>query len=165
MRSSKLSLSHIDGQGKARMVDVSEKAETDREAKAYGNVSLSRPAFLAIKSGKGPKGDILAVAKIAGIMGAKKAHQLVPLCHPLSLNAIDIQFKERARLRSIEIIATIKSRGRTGVEMEALTAVTICALTVYDMCKAIDKTIELGPFYLLEKSGGKSGIYRRSRAK
>lgn len=160
-----MKLTHLDEDGKARMVDVSDKSETDREAKAYGRVTLSREAYKVVKAGSGPKGDILTVAKIAGIMGSKKTHELVPLCHPLAISAIDISFRHKSREYAIEIVSTVKSQGRTGVEMEALTAVMLTALTVYDMCKAIDKAIELGPFYLLEKSGGKSGKYSRKKGK
>jgi cyclic pyranopterin phosphate synthase len=158
-------LSHLDDNGKAQMVDVSDKGETYREAKAYGKVTLSREAYQAVKAGSGPKGDILTVAKIAGIMGSKKTHELVPLCHPLAISAVDVTFRPKGREGAIEIVSTVKSHGRTGVEMEALTAVVLTALTVYDMCKAIDKGIELGPFYLLEKSGGKSGKYTRVERK
>ncbi|MBN1656523.1 MAG: cyclic pyranopterin monophosphate synthase MoaC [Deltaproteobacteria bacterium] len=157
--------SHIDEKGRARMVDVSAKAESEREAKAYGKVTLSREAYAAIKSGDGPKGDILTVAKIAGIMASKKTSEIVPLCHPLAISAIDIRFEYRDRQRAIEVFSSVRCRARTGVEMEALAAVMLASLTIYDMCKALDKSIQLGPFYLLEKSGGKSGGFRRQKAK
>lgn len=156
-----MKLTHIDEEGKARMVDISEKGETEREARAYGKIRMSESTYRAIRKGEGPKGDIFTVAKVAGIMAAKKTHEIIPLCHPLSITYIDVayNFDEES---SIEIVSTVKTKGQTGVEMEALTCVMTTALTIYDMCKAIDKGIELGPFYLLEKSGGKSGRYVRS---
>ena len=160
-----MKLTHVDDKGNAQMVDISEKVETGREAKAYGKVTMSRAAYQAAEKASGPKGDVLTVAKIAGIMAAKNTHEMVPLCHPLSITAIDISYQHRNRQCAIEIISSVKSRGRTGVEMEALSAVMLTALTIYDMCKAIDKGIELGPFYLLEKSGGKSGKYLRINRK
>ncbi|HQP51898.1 MAG TPA: cyclic pyranopterin monophosphate synthase MoaC [Syntrophorhabdaceae bacterium] len=156
-----MELTHIDSDGKARMVDISGKKETEREAKAYGKVRMSPKTYDIIKSGLGPKGDIFTVAKIAGIMGAKKTHTLIPLCHPLSITHIDVNFDFIDTESAVEIISTVRTKGQTGVEMEALTCSTVVALTIYDMCKAIDKSIELGPFYLLEKSGGKSGVFKR----
>jgi cyclic pyranopterin phosphate synthase len=147
------------------MVDISSKDTTERHAKAFGKVTRSRVAYKTVKKGEGPKGNILTVAKIAGIMGSKRTHELVPLCHPLAITAIDVDFKYCDRESAVEIIGSVKSRGLTGVEMEALTAVMLTALTIYDMCKAIDKSIELGPFYLLEKSGGKSGHFIRKGRK
>jgi cyclic pyranopterin phosphate synthase len=157
-----MKLTHLDNQGNARMVDISDKASSEREARAYGLVTMSRAAYQKVKTGTGPKGDILTVAKVAGIMGAKKTSELIPLCHPLALALIDISFKYKNKNAAIEIISKVKSRGPTGVEMEALSAAMLAALTIYDMCKAVDKGIMLGPFYLLEKSGGKSGTYRRT---
>jgi len=156
-----MELTHIDSDGKARMVDISGKKETEREAKAYGKVRMSPKTYDIIKSGLGPKGDIFTVAKIAGVMGAKKTHTLIPLCHPLSITHIDVNFDFIDTESAVEIISTVRTKGQTGVEMEALTCSTVVALTIYDMCKAIDKSIELGPFYLLEKSGGKSGVFKR----
>jgi cyclic pyranopterin monophosphate synthase len=156
-----MKLTHLDRDGKARMVDVTEKEETQREARAYGMVAMGAPTYAAIRQGQGPKGDIFTVAKIAGIMGAKKTQDLVPLCHPLSLTHIDVKYSFNDGENTIGITSTVRTRGATGVEMEALTCVMVVGLTIYDMCKAIDKGIELGPFYLLEKSGGKSGRFQR----
>jgi cyclic pyranopterin phosphate synthase len=159
-----MKLTHIDSDGKARMVDVSEKKETQREAKAYGQVKMATATYSVVTSGYGPKGDIFTVAKIAGIMGTKKTHEIIPLCHPLSLTHIDVDFTFDDKKHIIGITSTVRTKGQTGVEMEAVNCVMVVALTIYDMCKAIDKGIELGPFYLLEKSGGKSGRFvRKSR--
>lgn len=156
-------LSHVDSEGRARMVDVSAKAETEREARAFGRVKMSPEAYAAVRKGEGPKGDVFTVAKIAGIMGAKKTPDLVPLCHPLPINFVDVAYTFKDDEGVVEIVSTVKVKGSTGVEMEAMTCAMITALTIYDMCKAIDKAIELGPFYLLEKSGGKSGVFRRKK--
>ena len=158
-------LTHLDSEGKAKMVDVGEKQETTREARAFGQVKMSRDAYEQVRTGYGPKGDIFTVAKIAGIMGGKKTSDLIPLCHPLPINVIDIDYVFKDSDCIVEIRSTAKTKAMTGVEMEAMTAVMITALTIYDMCKAIDKGIELGPFYLLEKTGGKSGTYRRAPSK
>ncbi len=154
-------LSHVDSEGRARMVDVGGKAETAREARAFGLVRMSEAAYAAVRKGQGPKGDVFTVAKVAGIMAAKKTSDLVPLCHPLPITFVDVEYAFRDGESAVEITSAVRVKGQTGVEMEAMTAVMVTALTIYDMCKAIDKSIELGPFYLLEKSGGKSGIYRR----
>jgi len=154
-------LSHVDKEGRARMVDVSAKAETEREARAFGRVKMSREAYAAVRQGQGPKGDVFTVAKVAGIMGAKKTPDLVPLCHPLPINFVDVAYTFKDDEGVIEIVSSVKVKGSTGVEMEAVTCAMITALTIYDMCKAVDKAIELGPFYLLEKSGGKSGLFKR----
>jgi cyclic pyranopterin phosphate synthase len=159
----KLRLSHVDAQGKARMVDVGEKRETRREARAFGRVRMSEAAYAAVRRGQGPKGDVFTVAKIAGIMAAKKTSDLVPLCHPLPITFVDVEYAFRDGESAVEITSAVRVKGQTGVEMEAITAVMVTALTIYDMCKAIDKSIELGPFYLLEKSGGKSGLFKRER--
>lgn len=156
-----MELTHVDKDGKAKMVDVGNKPDTERQAKARGHVKMSRESYDTVRKGQGPKGDVFAVAKIAGIMGAKKTAELVPLCHPLPINFVDVVYDFSDNEQTIGITSTVKTKGPTGVEMEAITAVMITALTIYDMCKAIDKAIELGPFYLLEKSGGKSGQYRR----
>ena len=155
-------LSHVDSDGKARMVDVSGKRETSREARAFGAVRMSEDAYGVVRRGQGPKGDVFTVAKIAGIMAAKKTSDLVPLCHPLPIGFVDVTYAFRDESALIEITSTVKVQGATGVEMEAMTAVMVTALTIYDMCKAIDKSIEMGPFYLLEKSGGKSGPFSRN---
>jgi cyclic pyranopterin phosphate synthase len=160
-RGKQMKLTHIDSKGKARMVDISEKKETQREARAYGQVKMSETTYAVVKTGHGPKGDIFTVAKIAGIMGTKKTHEVIPLCHPLSLTHIDVDYSFDDKKRIIGITATVRTKGQTGVEMEAINCAMVVALTIYDMCKAIDKGIELGPFYLLEKSGGKSGKFVR----
>jgi cyclic pyranopterin phosphate synthase len=143
------------------MVDVSGKAETEREAKARGRVKMARATYELVRTGQGPKGDIFTVAKIAGIMGAKRTSEMIPLCHPLPLTHLDVTFDFDDAEAVVTITSSAKTRGQTGVEMEALTCAMVTALTVYDMCKAVDKGIELGPFFLLEKSGGKSGAYKR----
>jgi cyclic pyranopterin monophosphate synthase len=152
-------LSHYDLAGRVRMVDVSGKPPTTRQAVAGALVKMNSRTLRAVK--QNPKGDPLEIARIAGIAAAKRTAELIPLCHPLPLSHIDVQ----ARLckNGIEISSTVRSRGPTGVEMEALTAVTVAALTVYDMCKALDRGIEIGEIRLLEKSGGKSGTYRAPR--
>lgn len=152
-----MEITHLDAAGHAHMVDVSAKAETARQATAAGEVAM-RPATLALIQGGGlPKGDVLAVARVAGIMAAKRAWELIPLCHPLQLShaALEFTFDERQSL--VVIKATIKCTGVTGVEMEALTAVSVAALTIYDMCKAVDRGMRLQNICLLHKSGGKSG--------
>lgn len=158
-----MKLTHVDSEGRARMVDVSEKRETQREARAFGQVTMSGDTYSIVKTGHGPKGDIFTVAKIAGIMGTKKTHEMIPLCHPLALTHIDVDYTFDDEKHAIGITSLVRTRGQTGVEMEAMHCVMLVALTVYDMCKAIDKGIELGPFYLLEKSGGKSGKFTRNR--
>jgi len=154
-------LSHVDSKGNARMVDVTQKKETEREAVASGRVMMARETYDLIKGGSGPKGDIFTVAKIAGIMAAKKTHELIPLCHPLAITHIDVDYAFDDGQHTVEITSTVKTRGQTGVEMEALTCAMVVGLTIYDMCKAVDKGIELGPFFLVGKSGGKSGAYKR----
>lgn len=156
-----MKLTHIDEEGKARMVDVSGKEITLRQAKAYGCVKMSKSTYELLKRGEGPKGDILGTARLAGIMAAKKTHELVPLCHPLLLSHVEIEFSLNDVESALEIESTVKCEGKTGVEMECLTAVLVSALTVYDMLKAVDKRIVLGPFYLIEKEGGKSGRFVR----
>lgn len=156
-----MELSHIGEDGRAKMVDVTNKDKTVRIAKAKGYIKLAKDAFEIIKKGYGPKGEILNTAKIAGIMGAKRTHELVPLCHPLSITHIDVDFNLKEEEEKIEIISEVRAKAETGVEMEALTCLLITALTIYDMLKAVDKGIELGPFFLFEKEGGKSGKYVR----
>ena len=148
---------HFDEQGKARMVDVSDKAATERVATARGRVRLQPETLALIEQGQVAKGDVLSVARLAGIMGAKRTPDLIPLCHPLALSAVSVDLTLDRAGPAIEITATCRLVGRTGVEMEALTAVAVAALTVYDMCKALSHDIELGPARLLAKSGGKSG--------
>ena len=155
-------LTHLDHQGKARMVDVGGKPETQRVAIAQGSIRMGVAALEAIRDGDVPKGDVLAAARIAGIMAAKKVGDLIPLCHPLALDAVSIDFTfEEGGLRAS---ATASLTGRTGVEMEALTAVSIALLTIYDMAKAIDKGMVIEGVRLIEKRGGKSGLWRADPA-
>ena len=151
-------LTHLDEAGKARMVDVGGKAETARVAIASGRIRMNPAALAAIRDGAAPKGDVLAAARIAGIMAAKKTAELIPLCHPLALDAVTVDFTvEDDGLRAT---ATASLTGRTGVEMEALTAVSVALLTIYDMAKAIDKGMVIESVRLIEKRGGKSGLWR-----
>jgi cyclic pyranopterin monophosphate synthase len=157
----KAAFTHFDVQGHARMVDVGSKAETDRVAQAAGNIRMSEQAFGLVKSGSMAKGDVLGLARIAGIMAAKKVDELIPLAHPLLISRVDISFELRGEDCSIDIFAIVGISGKTGVEMEALTAVSVAALTIYDMCKAVDKSMVISNIRLLKKSGGKSGTYIR----
>ena len=145
------------------MVDVSPKEETLRIAVAKGRIEVSPPVYEAIVSGTAQKGDVLGVARLAGIMGAKKTSDLIPLCHPIPLTGISVDFALLPEKCAVEATATVKTTGRTGVEMEALTAVSTALLTIYDMCKALDKGMEITDIHLEEKSGGKSGHYIRAR--
>ena len=152
-------LTHFDAEGKAAMVDVSAKTETERVATAKGSV-IMRPETLAlIAAGEMKKGDVLAVARLAGIMAAKRTAELVPLCHPLALAAIAVDLAIDRQRSAVDIVATCKLVGRTGIEMEALTAVSVAALTVYDMCKAVDRAMIITDIRLTHKRGGKSGSY------
>ena len=153
-------LTHFDDQGRARMVDVSQKSETVRVAVAHGKISMRPETLRRIRSGLIEKGDVLAVAQVAGIMAAKQTSQLIPMCHPLGITGAKLSYSLKDS-GNIEIEATVKVTGKTGVEMEALTAVSVAALTIYDMCKAIDKGMTIGEIYLVEKQGGKSGHYVR----
>lgn len=153
--------SHFDEQGNARMVDVGGKAESVRVAEAAGNIKMSDHAFGLVQSGSMAKGDVLGIARVAGIMAAKKVAELIPLTHPLMISKVDISFQYCLEDSSIDIFATVGITGKTGVEMEALTAVSIAALTIYDMCKAVDKSMVISNIRLLKKTGGKSGAYRR----
>lgn len=155
-------LSHLDEKGQARMVDVGEKAITDRVAIARGVVKMKPATLRLISGGRIAKGEVLAVARIAAIQAAKRTSEWIPLCHPLALNDIRVDFTTRGRDR-IEIEAEVKVSGKTGVEMEALTAVSAAALTIYDMCKAVDRGMRITDVELVEKSGGRSGTYRRGR--
>ena len=152
---------HFDDQGNAVMVDVGGKTATVRVAHAAGSITLSPRAFEMVKGGKMSKGDVLGIARVAGIMAAKKVDSLIPLCHPLLISKINIDFSYHDEDSSIEILSTVGMSGQTGVEMEALTAVSIAALTIYDMCKAVDKSMVIGDIRLLKKTGGKSGTYER----
>lgn len=155
------SLSHLDAQGQAQMVDVSAKAQTVRRAVAEGQVRMLKETFDAIAAGNAPKGDVLGTAKLAGIMAAKQTAQLIPLCHPLPLQKVEVQLFPDADLPGYRIRAEVKTKAETGVEMEALTAVSVAALTLYDMAKALEKTIQIEQIRLVSKSGGKSGDWRR----
>jgi cyclic pyranopterin phosphate synthase len=155
-------LSHVDTQGRARMVNVSNKAITVREAVASGTVRMKTEVLRLIVTGQMPKGDVLAVARVAGIMAAKKTPDLIPLCHPLPITSVSIEFTPYQDQGTINIEARVKVEGKTGVEMEALTAVSVAALTIYDMCKAVDKSIAISDICLLKKTGGKSGTYVRA---
>jgi cyclic pyranopterin phosphate synthase len=158
-------LTHFNESGRARMVDVSAKTSTERIAMAQGRVLMKPETLEKIQRGKIAKGDVLAVAQVAGVMGAKRTPDLIPMCHPLILTGVDIGFKEESQpdhgLCSILITATAKTTGQTGVEMEAMTAVSVAALTIYDMCKAVDKGMSFTDMFLMSKSGGKSGTYVR----
>jgi len=155
------SLSHINSQGDAQMVDVSTKPATVREAIAIGRVRMSPETFVAIEGGNAPKGDVLATAKLAGIMAAKQTPNLIPLCHTLPLQKISVELTPDPQLPGYHIRVTVKTKAETGVEMEALTAVSITALTLYDMAKALDKAIEIESIRLLSKTGGKSDYNRQ----
>jgi cyclic pyranopterin phosphate synthase len=150
-------LTHIDASGHAHMVDVGDKPETDRIAVAAGEVRMRKETLDLIRGGMLKKGDPLTVAQLAGIMGAKKTSDLIPLCHPIPIGKIDVDLALRDDLPGIEIVATVRSTGKTGVEMEALTAVSVAALTVYDMAKAVEKTMRIQNIHLVEKHGGRSG--------
>ncbi|KLN61368.1 molybdenum cofactor biosynthesis protein MoaC [Kiloniella spongiae] len=152
-------LTHFDQEGKAVMVDVSDKTETVRTATAKGRVLVQPETMQLIQQGGFKKGDVLAIARLAGIMGAKKTPDLIPLCHPLMLTSVKVDFTLDPDNNAIEVIGTCKLTGQTGVEMEALTAVSIASLTIYDMCKAIDKGIQITDIRLIKKTGGKSGTY------
>ena len=154
---------HFDEQGNARMVDVSEKLETVRVADAAGNIKMSSKAFELVKSGSMAKGDVLGIARVAGVMAAKKVDELIPLAHPLMITKVTIDFAYRDEDTSVDIFATVGICGKTGVEMEALTAVSVAALTIYDMCKAVDKSMVISGVRLLKKTGGKSGTYIRKQ--
>lgn len=157
-------LTHINNAGEATMVDVSTKSTTVRIAQARAEVQLGPEAFQQLLDGTNNKGDVLAVARVAGIQAAKKCSDLIPLCHPLMLTSASIEFIMHKHDCSIEILSRCKIASQTGVEMEALTGASVAALTIYDMCKAVDKAIEISSIHLLEKSGGKSGDWQRSEA-
>ncbi|WP_160689781.1 cyclic pyranopterin monophosphate synthase MoaC [Clostridium sp. C2-6-12] len=156
-----MELTHINEEGRAKMVDVSEKVDTVREAVAIGYVSMKRETLEKIKEGTISKGDVLAVAQVGGIMGAKNTPQIIPMCHPIMISGCNINFKIDFDNNRVQIIATTKTVGKTGIEMEALTAVSTAALTIYDMCKAIDREMIINNIMLVKKSGGKSGVFER----
>jgi cyclic pyranopterin phosphate synthase len=150
-------LSHLDESGRARMVDVTAKDDTLREAVAKGSVRMKPETLALIQSGGVPKGDVLAVAQVAGVMAAKRTHELIPMCHPLLLSAVDVRLEPDEKESAVRITATVRTTGKTGVEMEALTAVAVAALTIYDMCKAVDRGMRVEGVRLVRKLGGKSG--------
>ncbi|WP_338471503.1 cyclic pyranopterin monophosphate synthase MoaC [Niallia sp. XMNu-256] len=154
---------HFNKQGRAKMVDVSDKPESFRTAMALSSITVSQEIYDKITNNQMKKGDVLAVAQVAGVMAAKKTWDIIPMCHPLSLTGIDIDFswENNEDEYILHIEASVKTKGSTGVEMEALTAASVCALTVYDMCKAIDKGMIIGRTYLAEKTGGKNGDFKR----
>ena len=152
-------LTHLDGEGHAHMVDVGGKAESMREAVARGAVRMQPATLRKIVDGAMPKGDVLAVARVAGIMAAKRTWELIPLCHPLQLTHVSVELEPNAAGDMLLIAATVRTTGKTGVEMEALTAVSVAALTIYDMCKAIDRGMQITDLRLAEKRGGRSGEY------
>ena len=153
--------SHLDKEGRARMVDISDKAPTLRVAVATGSVSMREETFRRIMGHEIAKGDVLGVAKVAGVMAAKKTSELIPMCHPINITDVSITFNPLEEEKRIIIQAEVKTLDRTGVEMEALTAVSVAALTIYDMCKAVDKDMEISDIKLIMKSGGRSGTYMR----
>lgn len=155
-------LTHIAADGQADMVDVGSKAETQRVAVAEGAVVMKRETLDMIVAGNAKKGDVIGVARIAGIMAAKKTHELIPLCHPLLLDKVGVEIEPDATLPGLRVTATARVSGKTGVEMEALTAASVACLTIYDMAKAVDREMELTGIRLVEKTGGKSGDYRRT---
>lgn len=150
---------HFNEAGRARMVDVSAKSETERVAKATATVLMNKETYTMVMEGRMKKGDVLAVAQVAGIMGAKKTSEIIPMCHPIMLTGVDIDYVTNDEESSITVISTAKCTGQTGVEMEALSAASIAALTIYDMCKAVQRNIQITDVHLLEKSGGKSGHF------
>lgn len=155
-------LTHFDAAGNAVMVDVSDKPVTAREATAHGIITMNGEAFAAVQAGTVKKGDVLGMARVAGIMATKRTSELIPLCHPLPLTKVSIEFSLLEAEHAVEAFCTVKTSGVTGVEMEALTGVSTALLTIYDMCKAVDKGMELGRIHLVRKSGGKSGLYLRA---
>jgi len=156
-----MGLTHLDRRGRMKMVDVTGKQATEREATARGCVYMTAATLSLIKDRALPKGDVIAVARIAGVLAAKKTSDLIPLCHPLNVTSVDVTITADKRGNRVEIEAKAKTLGQTGVEMEALTAVSVAALTIYDMCKAVDREMAISDIVLIEKRGGKSGEFRR----
>ena len=156
----KKGFTHFDEGGRAKMVDVSQKEATTREAIAHGSISMNRETFLMIMDRGIAKGDVLGVARVAGIMGAKRTADIIPMCHPLNITNVEINFFPSQGENTIEIEAIVKTMGQTGVEMEAFMAVSTAALTIYDMCKAVDRGMVISDIHLVEKKGGKSGTFR-----
>jgi cyclic pyranopterin phosphate synthase len=155
-------LTHFNAHGDAHMVDVGDKPVTRRRASAEGTIEMAAATLDMVEQGRHKKGDVLGIARVAGIMAAKRTADLVPLCHPLALTAVELEFECRREPPRIHCAATVETRGQTGVEMEALTAVQIALLTIYDMCKAVDRGMTMNAIRLLEKSGGRSGDWRRA---
>ena len=160
-----MGMSHVDAAGRARMVDVGAKPVTARSATARGSVTMSAEAFGQVASNAVAKGDVLSVARLAGIMAAKRTAELIPLCHPLGLDGVDVELELDRALPGVQVTATARVEARTGVEMEAMVAVSVACLTVYDMVKAVDRAMTIGPIHLVAKSGGRSGEYRRDRSR
>lgn len=158
-----MGLTHLGRSGKAKMVDVSAKPATEREAVARGSVSMKPATVKLLRDRAMPKGDVMAAARIAGIMAAKKTAGLIPLCHPLAITSVTVDMSIDEKKCRMDIVAKVKTLGQTGVEMEALTAVSVAALTIYDMCKAVDKEMTISDIMLTEKRGGKSGEFRRNK--
>jgi cyclic pyranopterin monophosphate synthase len=156
-------LTHFGAHGQAHMVDVAAKAETHRVARAAGRIRMLPATLKLIAAGSAKKGDVIGIARVAAIQAAKKTSDLIPLCHPLALTRVDIEFKLDRKAVAVDCIATVETTGRTGVEMEALTAVAAGLLTIYDMCKAVDRGMRMEQIELLEKRGGKSGVWRSTR--
>lgn len=157
---------HFNEEGRAKMVDVSDKPETARTALAHSSITVSKEIYEKITNNDMKKGDVLAVAQVAAVMAAKKTWEIIPMCHPIPLTGINIKFSwEKAQQDQYTLLiqSSVKTKGNTGVEMEALTAASVCALTVYDMCKAVDKGMVIGATYLVEKTGGKSGDFKRTK--
>ncbi len=154
---------HFNQEGRAKMVDISEKSVTARTAIAHSSITVNKEIYEKITSNQMKKGDVLAVAQVAGVMACKKTWEIIPMCHPIPLTGVDISFSWSVDQEeyTLQIAATVKTKGHTGVEMEALTAASVCALTVYDMCKAVDKGMVIGKTYLVEKTGGKNGDFKR----
>lgn len=160
-----MKLTHIDNEGNSRMVDISEKKHSTREAVAEGRIYMNPGTILAIKEGKTPKGDVYAAARIAGIMAAKRTQELIPMCHQIPLDSVKVEINNEEGQNYIHIKASVKCTWKTGVEMEALTAVSVAALSLYDMCKAIDKEMIITDISLIKKSGGKSGDFIKTNNK
>ncbi|MEJ2314497.1 MAG: cyclic pyranopterin monophosphate synthase MoaC [Nitrospirota bacterium] len=156
-------LTHLDARGRARMVDVSSKPSTVREARASASVLMKKETLSLLRQGRIPKGDVIATARVAGIMAAKKTPELIPLCHPLDISSVEVDLKAQPTRGRVLVTTKVVCTGQTGVEMEALTAAAVAALTVYDMCKAVDREMTISEVVLLEKRGGRSGEYRRKK--
>ncbi|MCR4401377.1 MAG: cyclic pyranopterin monophosphate synthase MoaC [Firmicutes bacterium] len=154
-------LTHLDGSGKARMVDVTSKPDTPREARARCRILMAPRTLAMAERGEGPKGDVFGVARVAAIMAAKNASGLIPMCHPISVTGVDVAFRTDGRSGAVDIQVTVRTLGKTGAEMEALTGACVAALTIYDMCKAVDRSMVIGDLRLVRKSGGKSGEFVR----